>query len=381
VATPLGRLAAALLASALAAGCDRPFDPFAENAAGPFSMLGYLDLRADTQWVRVMPIRQTLLGEPGPVDAIVTLERVGSGRTVTLRDSLHEFTNARLDGAAYAHLFWTTERLEPAATYRLTAARSDGASTTALVRMPPALEFSLLNDPRIGFSYALLQVRAERVLFADVLYTVSGTGGDPAGSVAVREPYTIASGGPGLQGIGINVRGLAREGLVDVGRQEIALTVARADWPFPSELPDPGEPVPDTTRTNVENGVGFVGGVASWTIPFQHCEVLVPRPDGAEYCVVAFDARSASISGRVIREPCGRPDALADVRLTERFAGGGAIVRTWKTGWDGEYRFEGVEPGADLVLEVGRTVPAVHLPRLGPGERKVVTNIAVPGGC
>jgi hypothetical protein len=65
----------------------------------------------------------------------------------------------------------------------------------------------------------------------------------------------------------------------------------------------------------------------------------------------------------------------------ERFADGGAVVLSWRTGWDGEYRFEGLEPGADLVLEVGAEAPAVHLPRLGPGQRYVVPDLTVPDGC
>lgn len=131
-----GWLAPVLLTVTLAAGCDVPFDPFEENTIGPFSVFGYLDVAADTQWVRVMPIRQDLLADSAPIDAVVTLEHLGSGRVVTLRDSLFGFTNLGLDEVGYAHNFWTTEPIEPEAAYRLAAVRSDGATTTAVVEIP-----------------------------------------------------------------------------------------------------------------------------------------------------------------------------------------------------------------------------------------------------
>lgn len=91
-------LVAAVFASALAAGCEHAFEPFQENEDADFSMFGYLDLNADTQWVRVMPVRQDLFLSPDPIDAAVTLEHLESGQIVTLNDSLFEFVDHRLDG-------------------------------------------------------------------------------------------------------------------------------------------------------------------------------------------------------------------------------------------------------------------------------------------
>ncbi len=39
-------------------GCNRSFEPFKENNTYYFSIYGYLDVSADTQWVRVSPARQ-----------------------------------------------------------------------------------------------------------------------------------------------------------------------------------------------------------------------------------------------------------------------------------------------------------------------------------
>jgi hypothetical protein len=373
---------AVVLLGAPVAGCDQPFQPFQENTNASFSMFGYLDLKADTQWVRVMPVRQNLFLAPEPIDAVVTLEHLGSGRIVTLNDSLFRFVDPRLGGVAHAYNFWTTERLEPGESYRLRAVRSDGASTTATVVMPPDLEFSLLNDIRAGRESALLQVRAERLVFVEVLYAMQDAiAGEAVGSVAVRDHWTFSTGDPGTFGIAVSGDTLFRAGLRDARRQEIRIVVARSDWPYHPGLPDLDVILPDRMPSNVENGVGFVGGLASWTVPFHRCRELAPRADRDHACAISYNGQTASIVGRVIREPCGDPHILADIHLTERFAGGGAILRTWKTGWDGRYRFEGIEPGADLVLDLGPGTSEVHLPRLAPGERHVGNNISVPGGC
>jgi hypothetical protein len=372
------------------AGCDDALEPFLESEDAIFSMFGYLDLNADTQWVRVMPVRRELFLGPEPIDAVVTLEHPGSGRIVTLNDSLFRFLDPRLDGEAYAHNFWTTEPLEPEASYRLVASRPDGVSTTAVVVMPPEPELTQLEDSngrRRGNVIALFEVRPERVLSAEVLYGMGVLAGPPpallpTSPVPVGDYVTFPTHDPGTIGIHIDVDTLLmREGLQDIVRREIRIAVARPDWPYHLGLSDLEVTVPNVAPSNVENGLGFVGGVATWRIPFDTCDTVEPRPDGRAPCVTLFNAQSASIAGRVVREPCGDPYLLEEIRLMVRFAGGGAVLRTWKTGWRGEYRFQGIEPDAELVLDLGPGSPAVQLPRLGAGERYTVPDLSVPGGC
>jgi hypothetical protein len=374
-------LAAVLVAGALAAGCDdRPFQPYAPNENAPFSLYGYLDLEADTQWVRVMPVRQNLLADPAPIDAAVTLEDMATGRTVALRDSAFTYTDPQLDAVAYAHNFWTTLPLDPGGRYRITAARSDGATTTAVVDMPDEFEFTFLNREGANDT-ALLEIRAPRVLFVETLHTMETGAGEPAGRIVKRQRDPSRTGDPGKQLVYVDGTPPVQSGLRDAGRTELRIAVAPADWPFDANLPDLEVTEPSTMPSNVENGLGYVGGVVIRTIPFHRCAILAVRPGNQPTCAMRYDARSASIAGRVLRTPCGGPRVLGDLRLMERFADGGAVVLSWRTGWDGEYRFEGLEPGADLVLEVGAEAPAVHLPRLGPGQRYVVPDVSVPDGC
>jgi hypothetical protein len=100
---------------------------------------------------------------------------------------------------------------------------------------------------------------------------------------------------------------------------------AGRDDPCRVDLPDAVVTLPGTMPSNVEQGFGFVGGVGTRTIPFHRCGVLAASADRESPCTIRYNSQSASISGRVIREPCGTPYELADIRLTERFAGGGTI--------------------------------------------------------
>lgn len=379
------RLVTALLAATLATGCEAPFDPFQENAAGPFSVYGYLDLKADTQWIRVMPVRQDLVPDSAPIDAVVTLEHLGSGRVVTLRDSLFTYRDPGLDGVAYAHNFWTTEPIEPEATYRLVAMRSDGAATTALVEMPPDLVVSLVfwQIPRNLEVWRPRQfvVQGEHLLYADVIYTVWDTSVDRAGPpLPVRQdPVTVD---PGRWGFVVPPDPLDMPPFTEVGRREVQIAVAGSDWPYEHGLSATDLTIPGAIPSTVENGVGSLVGVATWRIPLPLCVPIETDPDGSPDCDTEFDASSASIVGKVTGDPCSDPMRLPTLRLTERYADGGAVVWEWKPDWGGTYRFEGLRPGADLRLEVvGHPAQALDIPPLGPGERYVAPDVTLFGGC
>ncbi len=379
-------LAVVLFAAATMAGCDDAFDPYDRNGIGPFSVFGYLDTHAETQWIRVMPIRNQLIPDPAPIDAVVTLEDLGTGRVLTLRDSVFAFTDRGRNAVLYAHNFWTTETIEAGTVYRLTAMRSDGAATTAVVETPPESELTLrfLDHPRAPGvrESARVFVRGEHLLYAEVIYTVRDTKIDRGGSpVPVRQisPLTPA---PGTWEFAISRDSLHRPGLEDVRRLEARVAVSASDWPFEPGLSAAEVAVPGAIPTNVENGVGALLGVATWTIPLPNCIPLAPGPDGAEECTTVFDGTTASVVGRVVHDPCGNLLDLPFVRLTERYADGGAVAWEWKADWTGAYRFEGLEPGAELIVELpGVPGSAVAIPPLQPGQRYEAPDLTIPRSC
>ena len=160
------------------------------------------------------------------------------------------------------------------------------------------------------------------------------------------------------------------------------MVIGLPDWPYRSEMTDVEISVPGVAPSNVQNGVGFVGGVARWFIPFHRCVAVAPRPDGRAPCDITYNAESTAIRGTLIDPKCGFY-RYGDVRLREEFAGGGAITLSWRTGLRGEYRFQGLEPGSRLSLEFNFANPPVQLPTLGPGHRYLVPDISlfVPFEC
>lgn len=62
--------------------CDPTFEPLGENDRYHFSIYGYLDASADTQWVRVGTAREAIDDVPDPSGITVTLENIQSGETV-----------------------------------------------------------------------------------------------------------------------------------------------------------------------------------------------------------------------------------------------------------------------------------------------------------
>lgn len=69
-------------------GCNQTFQPIKENEDVPLSIYGYLDATADTQWVRVTPVRDQLNQLPVKPEMHVTLEHVKSGNKTVMNDSL-----------------------------------------------------------------------------------------------------------------------------------------------------------------------------------------------------------------------------------------------------------------------------------------------------
>jgi hypothetical protein len=72
-------LAASLCVAAVVAACDDSFEPI-EPSELAFSVFGYLDASAGTQWLRVMPIRPVKVTSQDTLAATVTLEHLGTGR-------------------------------------------------------------------------------------------------------------------------------------------------------------------------------------------------------------------------------------------------------------------------------------------------------------
>ncbi|MEX0770911.1 MAG: hypothetical protein WD035_09270 [Balneolaceae bacterium] len=264
------------------AGCDEIFDPLQENDSYYFSINGYLDATADTQWVRVMPVREELLTEPGPIDATVTLEHPESGKSVVMNDSLFSFSQG-----VYAWNFWTTMDLDPEQTYRITAKRSDGKSSYAEVDLPEDFPTPLLRIQRnrsgVPLTATIFIDRSVENL-ADV-QTLYRTPEDPAFFTIPHLEESFRNGSGGIQVLmdldedylQLNAyytlpAGVGRPNYIDTAalEQQIFIVSAGSGYPNFPNLDEKIVALPEGV-SNIENGVGYLAGFVTKTIPYQSC--------------------------------------------------------------------------------------------------------------
>ena len=270
-----------LLLSTLLTSCSSTdFDPFDETDR-LFSIFGFLDANADTQWVRITPLRQRQEGLTD-LDATVTLEDVSTGEVVVLRDSLFRFARGPV------HNFWTVGRLRPEATYRLTARQSDGAASTVDVLIPEHPGSILLDtgaNPISTYWTQAIRVEGGGGTFADfrMIYTVQTPNGAPQRVEVVYLPRVRKLGDRWV------VSARLYDDLSDqlracptVLRAEVVIATAEPGWPDLWDVDIETIAIPGR-YSNVRNGVGYVGGVASARIEWREVLGALHR-DRDDYC-------------------------------------------------------------------------------------------------
>jgi hypothetical protein len=260
-----------LMAILLLAGCDdTALDPFEESDLH-FSIGGYLDGGVDTQFVRITPVRDSIALGPDPLDAVVTLEHLATGTTTVLNDSIFSYQGAGSLTASVAHNFWSTEPLEPLATYRLTVTGPDRAESRATVTLPDTFP-----DPVIAGNTIRMR-RIERLADVVVAYRMREM---ITGKIVTYAVSYLPRVVPTQDGFEVFIDRAGDENEVAarflIARLEvltIQVTVAAAgpDWPDLTAVEDETLALP-TVVTNVESGVGYLGGIISKTIPWPGFE-------------------------------------------------------------------------------------------------------------
>lgn len=264
-----------LFLAVLVAGCSTEFEPRVDSDLH-FSVWGALDATADTQWVRVAPIRASIDREAGPLDADVSLVRLSDDRRWTLADSL-----IRLPSGAAVHGFWTTVDIEAGATYRVDVRRSDGAETRATVRLPPALPPLRLTDGICSCPSRATVTGAENLIDAFAVYrdSVSGRTARFSKRLQIRRLESGAFTADVYYGDDALALG---EDPFDLDRfvSEIEVVSATDAWPGGATLGFE-ESLRPLDGGRVENGVGFVGGVVTQRVRFKPGLGPCPTPGSA----------------------------------------------------------------------------------------------------
>lgn len=273
---------AVCLSAELSAGCDQPFSPMQENDRYVFSMYGYFDASADTHWVRVTPIRDELFKETDAIDATVTLENRNSGESTILNDSLFEF---RQDGSIWN--FWTTMKLEPLQSYLLKAEKSDGEASQVEINITDDFSAPYVQTGGSADTIDFNMKDIETLVYVQTIYKIEGEVSGRTQIYSVSKLRHVIPTETGYRFLTNRNRDLnrilvhIREDFQVLHSQIFIAATGDSDWPdFPNMDPII-EALPDAA-SNVENGLGYVTGLISKTVPYKSCyddsNNLIPCP-------------------------------------------------------------------------------------------------------
>ncbi|MEM6336819.1 MAG: DUF4249 family protein [Bacteroidota bacterium] len=121
-------------------GCEEGVDPFVDTDRF-YTIYGFLDPAADTQFIRVEEIRQLIdPGEPGPIDATVSVTENETGTVYAMQDSLVFF-----DDGTVGHIFFAPFTPLHGYSYTLDVQRSDGIQATATTTLPEFIRAEINN--------------------------------------------------------------------------------------------------------------------------------------------------------------------------------------------------------------------------------------------
>lgn len=127
--TALGTFVLAFIVTLLLSSCEPAFSPIKENDR-QYSIFGFLNGSADTQFVRIEKLRDSLFSDtPEELDAEVRLTNVTTGQTQLMQDSVFEYSVGK------AHNYYTTLDIRPTETYLLEVING-GNTTSAQVVIP-----------------------------------------------------------------------------------------------------------------------------------------------------------------------------------------------------------------------------------------------------
>lgn len=300
----------ALLVCLLAlAGCRESVDPIVGSEV-PFTIWGFVNAGADTQYVRVFEVSDQLVPDlDATIDARVVSTDLTSG-------SSREWTYERVvfDSSIAGHVFWAPFRAETGHRYRLEVIRSDGETSSVEVTVPEPVELTI-NTSEIQF-YIPVHIQGDipnlvgpRVIYTGINVPPSnawppGTPVHPPVLHSVTIDYTERMrrvGGEWLLPVNFaqdrkavyddfaaNCLITGAEGSapnVWIRGLEISVLAADSTWSPPGGVFDPDRLSVPGTFSNVENGYGFFGAGIGFTYR------LIPPPEALMAAGYSFQGK------------------------------------------------------------------------------------------
>jgi len=249
------------------ASCDTSVQPILESDKY-FSLYGALDMRADTQFVRVVPIRSTIAQGTDTLQAIMRSYDLMTGEIAQWKDSVVVFRSGTV-----GHVFYAPIRVIGGHRYRLEVERvADGAKTSVEVQVPMLSREVVVEEPRVFTDLDRTVVRqkilwkgiAEEPYQQELWYRFQASPQAPFVDLQLPLTGTITEAGweVDLDLVAQRDSILAHTGQLMVFLEMgVRLVVLTPEWEPPGGIWDKEVLAQPGVFSNVTHGFGFVGAV------------------------------------------------------------------------------------------------------------------------
>lgn len=268
----LGIYSVILVAFFWVASCDENFEPRQENTSYFFSIYGYLDATLDTQWVRLTPVRDNFDPDTDQIEVNVVIRNIETGEEVAMNDSL--FNPNPL--VVYWN-FWTTMNIEPEQTYEIIATNNEREKSKVVVTIPKDYPTPINAINRDG--EVLLVNGIKNVAEVSAIYLVKDTflnrkyifsySHIKDSTRSINNPNEVSFGLDYTRDLNLISREFPETEWV-IEKKQLNIVSAGPEWINFYELDDDIYTLPEGI-SNVENGVGFLLGTISKTVPYEYC--------------------------------------------------------------------------------------------------------------
>lgn len=252
--------------------CDSGFQPIVQDGDQYFSVFGVLDASADTNWIRVMPIRNSIITEKAPERAKVTITRIKTGDIIELRDSL---LNPR--PGVFLLNYYTTKEIFPAEDYLFKAENKEGKASTASITIPADFPLPLVHRFENSPIARIYVNGVENLSSACVYYYFLAESTGKIHKEIVPQHSDIRSTETGFV-----VYSYPQADMSEISSyhnsltagiqhlwQEVQIVSGNSNWPDYENF-DEDDYLPHE-NSNINNGTGILAGAVSKTVPFQSC--------------------------------------------------------------------------------------------------------------
>lgn len=253
-------------------GCEEQANPFVGQEQ-PYTIYGYLNPKANTQLIRVIPVASSIDAlNPEVIDAAVTTINMDTGEQRIWKDSLIAF-----DSVQTGHVFVAHFRPDHGASYRLEVTRSDGAVSSAEVTIPPDASARPQPNPfnPAVLGYFIQSEVAPNIVQADMKYVAAALQPPVVGNplflpldTSHRDKVKAVSDGWLVE---VDLRSdfrVIREAFVrnclttdymSIRSMRFAIFIGDENWVPPGGVFDPEVLVQPDLFSNIDNGYGFFG--------------------------------------------------------------------------------------------------------------------------